>query len=126
MIRLIAVAAFALAAATSAQAMTLAPLHQSDGMRTQAQYVGYRHRGVARGYGVFRPYGYGAHRRYGYLRNGYYGYGYYGYGGFRPYGYGVFRPYGYGVWPFRSGVAGRQVRRCALWGAGDVCRRWYY
>jgi hypothetical protein len=89
MIRLIAVAAFALAAATSAQAMTLAPLHQSDGMRTQAQHVGYRHRGVARGYGVFRP-------------------------------------YGYGVWPFRSGVAGRQVRRCALWGAGDVCRRWYY
>jgi hypothetical protein len=37
MIRLIAVAAFALAVATSAQAMTLAPLHQPDGMVTQVR-----------------------------------------------------------------------------------------
>jgi hypothetical protein len=36
------------------------------------------------------------------------------YGGYR----GGYRPYGYGV-------ARRQVRRCALWGAGHVCRRWY-
>jgi hypothetical protein len=35
MIRLIAVAALALAIATSAQAITLAPLHQSDGLITQ-------------------------------------------------------------------------------------------
>ena len=35
MIRLIAVAAFALAVATSAQAMSPAPLHQPDGMTTQ-------------------------------------------------------------------------------------------
>ena len=37
MIRLIAFAAFALALATSAQAMSPAPLHQSDGMITQAR-----------------------------------------------------------------------------------------
>ena len=35
MIRLLAVAVFALAVATSAQAMSLAPLHQTDGMITQ-------------------------------------------------------------------------------------------
>ena len=35
MIRLIAVATFALAVATSAQAMSPAPLHQLDGMTTQ-------------------------------------------------------------------------------------------
>ena len=35
MIRLIAIAAFALAVATSAQAMSPAPLHQADGMITQ-------------------------------------------------------------------------------------------
>ena len=81
----------------SAQAMSPPPLQQSDGIRAD---VGYR--GVARGnrYGVARGYG---HRR---------GYGYrgYGYRGYRP-GYGVVR---------------RQVRRCALWGAGHVCRRWVY
>jgi hypothetical protein len=38
MIRLIAAAAFALAVATSAQAMTLAPLHQPDGMITQVRH----------------------------------------------------------------------------------------
>ena len=37
MIRLIAVAAFTLAIATSAQAMTLVPLHQPDGMVTQVR-----------------------------------------------------------------------------------------
>ena len=37
MIRLIAVAGFALAVATSAQAMTPAPIPQSDGMITQVR-----------------------------------------------------------------------------------------
>ena len=37
MIRLIAVAAFALAVATSAQAMSPAPLHQPDGVITQVR-----------------------------------------------------------------------------------------
>ena len=37
MIRWIAVAAFTLAIATSAQAMSLAPLHQPDGMVTQVR-----------------------------------------------------------------------------------------
>ena len=60
MIRLIAFAAFALALATSAQAMPLAPLHQPDGMSTQVRYYGY------------------GHRRYGYRHYGYRQYGYYG------------------------------------------------
>jgi hypothetical protein len=94
MIRLIAIAAFALAVATSAEAMSPPPLHQSDGMRTEARYYGYR--------GGYRHYGYGGYRHYGYRG--------YGYRGYRP-GYGVVR---------------RQVRRCALWGAGHVCRRWVY
>jgi hypothetical protein len=37
MIRLLAVAAFTLAIATSAQAMSLAPLHQPNGMITQVR-----------------------------------------------------------------------------------------
>jgi hypothetical protein len=37
MIRLIAIAAFALAVATSAEAMSPAPLHQPDGMITQVR-----------------------------------------------------------------------------------------
>ena len=37
MIRLITFAAFALVLATSAQAMSLVPLHQSDGMITQVR-----------------------------------------------------------------------------------------
>jgi len=37
MIRLIAVVAFTLATATSAHAIALAPLHQSDGMITQVR-----------------------------------------------------------------------------------------
>ena len=92
MLRLIAFAAFALAVATSAQAMPRVPLHQPDGMTTQVRYYGYGH----------RRYGYGGYRHYGYG-----GYGHYGY---RHYGHGVAR---------------RQVRRCAVWGAGHVCRRWY-
>ena len=39
MIRLIAFAAFALALATSAQAMSPVPLHQSDGMITQVRHA---------------------------------------------------------------------------------------
>ena len=38
MLRLIAVAGFALAVATSAQAMTVAPIHQQDGMITQVAF----------------------------------------------------------------------------------------
>jgi hypothetical protein len=74
MIRLIAVA-IAITVATSAQAMSAAPLHQPDGMVTQVAY---------------------------------------------------------GCGPGRTRVAGaciarttkRQVRRCAMWGVGNVCRRW--
>ena len=80
MIRLIAIAAFALALATSAQAMSRAPLHQPDGMTTQVRYYGYGYRR----YG-YRHYGYG-YRHYGY--GGYYGYRHYGY---RPYVYGPAR-----------------------------------
>ena len=96
MIRFIVFAALALAIATPAEAMSPPPLHKSDGMSTEARY-----RGVARGYGGYRHYGYGGYSRYGYRG--------YGYRGYRP-GYGVVR---------------RQVRRCAVWGAGHVCRRWY-
>ena len=58
----------------SAQAMSPPPLHQSDGISTEARY-----RGVARGYGGYRHYGYG-HRRYGYGGYRRYGYNY----GYRP------------------------------------------
>ena len=78
MIRLIATAAFSLAVATSAQAMSPPPLHQADGMITQVRYYGYG----------YRHYGYGGYRRYGYRH-----YGYGGYYGYRHYGY---RPYVYG------------------------------
>jgi hypothetical protein len=79
MIRPIAIA-FAVAFASSAQAMSPAPLHQPNGMITQAAF---------------------------------------------------------GCGPFRTRVAGvcvarttkrqvrRHARRCALWGAGGVCARWY-
>ena len=96
MIRLIAFAALALAVATSAEAMSPPPLHKSDGLTAEVRYYGH---GRYRGYGGYRHYGY---RGYGYRG--------YGYRGYRP-GYGVVR---------------RQVRRCALWGAGHVCRRWVY
>ena len=39
MIRLIAIAAFTLAIATSAHAITLAPFHQSDGIVTQVRHA---------------------------------------------------------------------------------------
>jgi len=80
MIRLIAIAAFALAVATPAQAMSPAPLHHPDAMITQVAF---------------------------------------------------------GCGPFRTRVAGvcvarttkrqvrRHARRCALWGAGGACVRWY-
>ena len=76
MLKLIAVAAFALAFATSAQAMSPAPLNQPDGMITQ----------VAAACGAGRT------------RVG-------------------------GVCVART--TKRQVRRCAVWGVGNVCKRWY-
>ena len=63
MIKFIAFAAFALALATSAQAMSAPPLHRADGMTTETQDVGYRYRGVAR-YGGYRRYGYGTYSPY--------------------------------------------------------------
>jgi hypothetical protein len=77
MLKSIAVAAVALAFATSAQAMSPVPLNQPDGMTMRVAF---------------------------------------------------------GCGPFRTRVAGvcvarttkRQVRRCAVWGVGGVCRRWYY
>jgi hypothetical protein len=71
MIRLIAIVAFALALATSAEAMSPAPLYQPDGMIAQVRYYGYRH--------------------YGYRHYGYRHYGYGGYYGYRPYRYGFYR-----------------------------------
>ena len=61
MIRLIAFAAFALALATSAQAISLAPLHQPDGIITQVREAcgsGYAH-----GQWCLRPYGRPPERR---------------------------------------------------------------
>jgi hypothetical protein len=112
MIRFIVFTVLALGIATSAQAMSPPPLHQPDGIRADVGYRGVArgHRyGVARGYGVRR---YGVARGYGVRRYGYGGYGHYRYRG-----YGAYRP--------GFGVARRQVRRCALWGVGHVCRRWY-
>ena len=71
-----AIAAFALFVATSAQAMSPAPLHQPDGMITQVAWAC---------------------------------------------GPGMTRVNGVCI----SRVAKRQIRRCAVWGAGHVCRRWY-
>jgi len=73
MIRLIALTAFALTLATSAEAMPPAPPLHSDGVTTQVRY--YRH------------YGY---RHYGYRHYGYRHYGYGGYYGYRPYRYGFY------------------------------------
>jgi hypothetical protein len=77
MIRLIAIATFALAVATSAQAMSPVPLHQEGGMITQVRH----------GCGA------GMHWR-------------------SDLGRCVTTP------------ARRQVRRCLVWGAGHVCRKW--
>ncbi len=87
MIKYIAFAAFVLALATSAEALPRVPLHQPDGITTEARYRGV---GVARGYGGYRHYGYG-HRRYGYSGYRHYGYNY----GYRDYGYYGYRHYGY-------------------------------
>src|SRR5690349_20757235 len=75
MIRLVAVAAFALAVATSAQAMSPVPLHQSDGMITHVRHAC----------------GAGMH-----MVNG----------------------------VCTTTVMRRQARRCLVWGAGHVCRKW--
>jgi hypothetical protein len=75
MIRLIAVTAFAFAVATSAHAMTLAPLRQSDSMITQVRHAC---------------------------------------------GAGMHYVNGRCV----TTAARRQVRRCLVWGAGHVCRKW--
>ena len=80
MIRLIAVAAFALAVATPTQAMSPALLHQTDAMTTQ----------VALGCGVGRT-----------------------------------RVGGVCVARTTKRQVRRQVRRCAVWGAGNVCSQWY-
>ena len=104
MIKFIAFAAFALALATSAQALPRVPLHQPDGMTTQVRYYGYGH----------RRYGYGGYRHYGNRYYGYnYGYRHYGYSGYRHYGYRSYgyRPYGYGV---ARGIARRNIRRGVL------------
>jgi hypothetical protein len=77
MVRLIAIAAFALVVATSAQAMSPVPLHQPDGTITLVRH----------GCGA------GMH-----MVNGH----------------------------CRTTVARRQVRRCLVWGAGHVCRKWGY
>ena len=103
MIKFIAFAAFALALATSAQAMPRVPLHQPDGMTTQVRYYGYGHRRYGYRPYAYRHYGYGGYRHYGYRHYGYnYGYRHYGY---RSYGY---RPYGHGV---ARGIARRNIRR---------------
>ena len=81
MIRLISVAAFALAVGTSAQAMSPAPLHQQlDGITTQ----------VALGCGPFRT-----------------------------------RVAGVCVARITKRHIRREARRCARWGAGNTCLRWY-
>ena len=76
MIKLFAVATFALAVATSAQAMSPAPLHQPDGMTTQVAFFCGPGRTLVGGVCMSR-------------------------------------------------IAKRQIRRCVVWGAGHVCRRWY-
>ena len=75
MVRFMAVAAFALAVATSALALTPVPLHQPDGMTTQVRHAC---------------------------------------------GAGMHMVNGHCV----TTVARRQARRCLVWGAGHVCRKW--
>ena len=103
MIKFIAFAAFALALATSAEALPRVPLHQPDGITTQVRYS-------ATGIGTTATAAYGTTAigttaitmaiglRLRRLRH-------YGY---RPYGY---RPYGYGV---ARGIARRNIRRGVL------------
>ena len=66
MMRLIAIAAFGLAVATSAQAMSPVPLHHPDGMYTKAIYArGVARRTVRRNVGVGVGVGVGVVRYYG-------------------------------------------------------------
>ena len=93
MIRLIAIAAFALAAATSAQAMSVLPL-QVDGMSTEAQYAG-RYRGYYR----YVRYGYCRYYRYRYRDDRYY----------EDFGY---KPYAY--WPYGLVAAKSAGAHCGM------------
>ena len=110
MIRLIAFAVFALALATSAQALPRVPLHQPDGMTTQVRYYGYGHRPTATAAIGTTAIGTTATAGIGTTATAIdprYGYRHYGYG-YRHYGY---RPYGYGV---ARGIARRNIRRGIL------------
>jgi hypothetical protein len=102
MIKLIGVATFVLALATSAHAVPRLPLHQPDGITLQVRQ--------GCGVGRVRINGVCVTRRYGY------GYGrpYYGYG-YRPYRYGY-----YGSWYRPFGFYGA---RRAYW-RGRAYRRW--
>ena len=75
MIRLVAIAAFALAVATSAQAMSPVALHYADGIITQVREACGAGMHMVNGVCVTTP-------------------------------------------------ARRQARRCLVWGAGHVCRKW--
>jgi hypothetical protein len=101
MFKLIAVATFTLAFATTAQAIPRAPLHQPDGMITQVREGCGLGRVRINGVCVTRRYG-----AYGYNR------GYYGYGTRRYYGaYGNRRYYGSYGRPYRPYARGRAYRR---------------
>jgi hypothetical protein len=80
MIRVIAIAAFALAIATSAQALSPAPLHQSEATTTQVAFACGPGRTLVGGVCVART---------------------------------------------TKRQVRRHARRCAVWGAGNVCARWY-
>ena len=75
MIRLVAIVAFALAVATSAQAMSPVALHHADGLITQVREACGAGMHMVNGVCVTTP-------------------------------------------------ARRQARRCLVWGAGHVCRKW--
>ena len=97
----------------SAQAMSPPPLHQSDGISTEARYRGVGLPVAMAGIGTMAT-GLGATATAAIgttaitMAIGHYGnYGYRHYG-YRPYGY---RPYGYGV---ARGIARRNIRRGVL------------
>ena len=102
MVRSIAIAFALTFAASAAQAVPLAPLHQHEGLVTQVRQGCGPGRVRIHGVCVTRGYGY-----YGYRPYGYYGYRY------RPYGYYGYRRYGYygGYRPYRGYWAGRAYRR---------------
>ena len=100
MLKLIAVATFTLALATSAQAIPRAPLHQPDGMITQVREGCGVGRVRINGACVTRRYGaYGYNRGYGYGTRRYYG------------AYGNRRYYGSYGRPYRPYARGRAYRR---------------